>query len=117
MSIHHIKTANVKLLREESNNLNFRQLVTSKNHGLDLSVTWVEINGAHRRLVTYKSTRVYYLLEGSFTFYINSDEQTLANAGDVVIIPRSCPYYFLGSGKYLVINGPAFQENDDTYLP
>ena len=115
MSIFHVISENVDLVREDSNNLSFRQLVRASLCGPDLSVTWVEINGRHRRLFTNQSTRVYYLLEGVFTFNIFTENAILANAGDVVVIPRCQPYYFSGTGKYIVINGPAFQEGDDIY--
>lgn len=111
----HVIPGNIDLVREDFNNLTFRQLVNVGSHGPDLSITWVEIDGAHRRLVTNQSTRVYYLLEGLFTFTTSSESIILANAGDVVVIPRCQPYSFSGTGKYLVINGPAFQEGDDIY--
>jgi len=117
MSISHVKPENIELIREDSNNLSFRQLANVNSHGADVSLTWVEINGAHRSLVTNKSTRVYYLLEGSFVFNVFPEDEILASAGDIVVIPRSQKYSFLGSGKYLVINGPAFQEGDDIYQP
>jgi len=115
MSLSHVKPENIELIREDSNNLSFRQLTNANSHGPDVSLTWVEINGAHRSLVTNKSTRVYYLLEGSFVFKVFPKNQILACAGDIIVIPRSQEYSFLGSGKYLVINGPAFQEGDDIY--
>ncbi len=117
MSVNHKVAKEVELVHEESNDLSFRQLVSTKNHGLDLSLTWVEIDGKHRRLMTNKSTRVYYILEGIFTFHVVSEAEICASAGDVVVIGRSKAYDFFGKGKYLVINGPAFQEGDDIYLP
>ena len=115
MSIIHVVPRDIDLVREDSNNLSFRQLVNVDSYGPDLSVTWVEIDGTHRRLSTNQSTRVYYLLEGSFAFHTSSDVAILANAGDVIVLPRCQPYFFSGTGKYLVINAPAFQEGDDIY--
>jgi mannose-6-phosphate isomerase-like protein (cupin superfamily) len=115
VSITHVVPRDMDSVREDSNNLSFRQIVNANSYGPDLSVTWVEIDGTHRRLSTNQSTRVYYLLEGSFAFHTSPDVAILANAGDVIVIPRCQPYFFSGTGKYLVINGPAFQEGDDVY--
>lgn len=104
------------VVSEQSNNLLMRQLVSRVIDGPEISMTWVEIAGKHKPLKTDSSTRVYYILEGEFVFDCGEMERMYASAGDVVIIYKSCLYSFEGEGKYLVINGPAFQEGDDIYL-
>ena len=101
---------------EISNNLVMRQLVKSEKDGPDLSVTWVAIDGNHRSLKTDASTRVYYILEGEFQFSFDDSPNMTATDGDVVVIYKSSVYGFTGTGKYLVINGPAFREGDDVYV-
>ena len=91
-----------------------RRLVHRDAHAADLSVTWVRLDGRHRRLRTDHSTRVYYIVEGSGTFVVG-DDRFDASEGDVVLVPRSTPYEFWGRLTYLVVNGPAFADGDDVY--
>jgi len=111
-----VKSNALPVVSEQSNDLVMRQLVSRAVDGSDISMTWVEISGVHNRLKTDSSTRVYYILEGEFIFDCEDTEPMSASAGDVVVIYKSCFYGFQGSGKYLVINGPAFQEGDDIYV-
>lgn len=106
----------VNEVHERSNHLTYRKLVHADIDGRDLSVTSVEIAGEHRRLKTDASTRVYYILSGDFVFTIRDEEPINASDNDVVVIYRSSEYGFVGTGKYLVLNGPAFQEGDDQYV-
>lgn len=101
---------------EVSNNLVMRRLVKRENDGQDLSLTWVSIEGNHRSLKTDASTRVYYILEGDFEFSFEDSSSMTATEGDVIVIYKSSIYGFTGTGKYLVINGPAFDEGDDVYV-
>lgn len=106
----------IPVVSEQSNDLVMRQLVSRVVDGPEISITWVDIAGKHMPLKTDSSTRVYYVLEGEFVFHCEELEPMLASAGDVVIIYKSSWYSFEGKGKYLVINGPAFQEGDDNYV-
>jgi mannose-6-phosphate isomerase-like protein (cupin superfamily) len=103
-------------IHEDSNHLSLRKLVNSDEDGRDVSVTWVEIDGRHPTLRTDASTRVYYILDGDFNFIIDGEAEIVVGRGDSIVIYRSCTYEFTGTGNYLVINGPAFQEGDDRYL-
>lgn len=107
----------IPVVSEQSNNLVFRQMVSRLVDGPDISLTWIDIAGKHRPLKTDSSTRVYYILEGELIFYCEDEDPMRASAGDVVIIYKSSWYSFEGKGKYLVMNGPAFQEGDDIYAP
>lgn len=109
------RTATQEVL-EISNNLTYRKLIHAEVDGVDVSVTSVSISGKHRSLKTDASTRVYYILSGNFVFSIEGEEPISAGAGDAVVVYRSVFYGFVGTGEYLVINGPAFQEGDDQYL-
>jgi len=99
---------------ESDNHLKYKQLLTSKSHGPDISVTLVEIDGEHLELRTDSSSRVYVIYEGVFTFDIEGSTFT-AKEEDVIRIARGETYSFRGTGRYLVINGPAFQSGDDIY--
>jgi hypothetical protein len=37
-------------------------------------------------------------------------------AGDILTLKQGCSYSLKGNAKYLVINTPAFEDGDDTYL-
>jgi len=99
---------------EPDNHLKYKQLLTSKSHGPDISVTLVEIDGEHLELRTDSSSRVYVIYEGEFTFTIEGSTFS-AKKEDVVRIARGETYSFLGKGRYLVINSPAFRIADDIY--
>ena len=99
---------------DELDALVMRKLVRA-DHGPDISVTWVRLSGRHRRLLTRRSTRLYYVLDGSATFVVGDEPQFEARRGDVVVVARGTPYEFWGEVTYLVVNGPAFVEGDDVY--
>lgn len=110
-----VETSAVKEIHESSNDLTYWKLVHAEVDGGDLSVTSVEIAGKHRRLKTDASTRVYYILSGDFVFSIQDEEPIYASNNDVLVVYPSSEYEFVGTGKYLVINGPAFRDGDDQY--
>jgi mannose-6-phosphate isomerase-like protein (cupin superfamily) len=99
---------------ESDNHIRYKQLITSAKHGPDISVTLVDIDGEHLELKTDASSRVYLLLEGDFIFRV-AGTTFAATRDDLVLIERGEIYSFSGKGKYLVINGPAFQPGDDIY--
>ena len=99
---------------EPDNNLTYKQLITSKIHGPDISVTLVDIDGEHLELRTDSSSRLYVIYEGEFTFTIEGSAFAVKEE-DVVLISRGETYSFKGKGRYLVINSPAFKSGDDIY--
>lgn len=113
--MHHVSSANVPEVADPLDGVVMRALVNPAEHGPDISLTWVRLDGRHRRLRTDRSTRVYYVLDGSATFALGDDPPFETYAGDVVVVPRGMPYKFEGSMTYLVVNGPAFVSGDDIY--
>src|SRR5438045_7802075 len=91
---------------ERANAVVMRPLVPSAASGRDLSVTWVQLGGHHRRLKTQRSTRVYYVLAGSARFVVGDDERFEARGGDVVVISRGRPYESEGAMTYVAIKRP-----------
>lgn len=110
-----IQIDQIPWLPEPDNNLKYKPLITAKEHGRDISVTYIEIDGEHHELRTDSSTRLYFLINGEFRFVINDQETFEATTGDLILIKRGDRYSFSGHGRYLVINGPAFQNGDDIY--
>lgn len=102
-------------LPEPDNHLKYKQLITALEHGPDISITLIEIDGDHHELRTDSSSRIYLLMSGDFNFVINDQESFKAVAGELIYIKRGDRYRFSGQGRYLVINGPAFQSGDDIY--
>ncbi len=99
---------------EPENNLSYKQLITSKIHGPDISVTLVDIDGEHLELRTDSSSRLYVIYEGEFTFTIECSTFA-AKEEDVILISRGEIYSFKGKGRYLVINSPSLNSGDDIY--
>jgi mannose-6-phosphate isomerase-like protein (cupin superfamily) len=93
--------------------LSMRTLLRAE-HGAGLSLTQVRLSGAHRPLRAPRTTRVYYVVEGSASFTVG-EEQLVAGAGDVVVVPRGERYSLAGEVTYLVLNAPAYVDGDDVY--
>jgi mannose-6-phosphate isomerase-like protein (cupin superfamily) len=96
--------------------LRMKRVIRREDHTPDISVTWVEIWGHHKRMVCDESDRVYYIVDGSGTFQVGEDPTGDVQAGDFVFIPRGVPYVFDGTMTYLVMNGPAFRPGSDREL-
>jgi mannose-6-phosphate isomerase-like protein (cupin superfamily) len=111
-----IRLGDVDAVDEPANALHLRTLVTGEEFGPDVSVTWVQIAGRHRRLRSERSARVYAVLTGVLTFQVADEEPVRVSSGELIVIPRAAPYELAGTGSYLVINAPAFADGDDRYL-
>ena len=110
-------------ISEESNSLKFLRLLKGETDGPDLSVTLVEIDGAHRKLRTLNSSRLYVILKGRFQFTVTPSNGSLASSrtidasdSELILIERGDWYSLDGTGRYLVINGPAIGPSDDIYF-
>jgi quercetin dioxygenase-like cupin family protein len=80
------------------------------------SITRVVIDGRHRKLASNRSVRLYFVLSGELTFFLGDGGPTRIATGDLLSIPRGCPYSLEGHAEYLVMNSPAFEEDDDYYF-
>ena len=110
-----IRRDDVPGVAQPENALTLRALAPSHVTGGELSLTWVALAGRHRRLRTRRSTRLYYVLDGSAQFVLGDGQLLDAHAGDIVVIPRDTPYELAGELTYLVINAPGYVEGDDEY--
>ncbi|MDA0217937.1 MAG: hypothetical protein O3A12_06425 [Actinobacteria bacterium] len=100
---------------EPENYLQYKKLVFDERDGSDLSLTFIEIKGDHKELLTRASSRIYIIHSGDFTFQIADLLEFSATTGDAIYIKRGDRYRFTGNGSYFVINGPAFKDGDDIY--
>jgi mannose-6-phosphate isomerase-like protein (cupin superfamily) len=111
----HVDPADVALVAEPANDLQLRTLITAAQTGDDISVTWVQLDGRHRRLRTHRSTRVYAVLAGRIDLQVADECPVPLSAGQLGVVPRGVPYALAGTATYLVINAPAFVPGDDEY--
>jgi mannose-6-phosphate isomerase-like protein (cupin superfamily) len=106
----------VETIPEKSNNLVMKKLLSTAEQHNSISMVWVEIDGSHRAIRTHSKERIYYILEGSFTFRIGEEENIILATNDIIVLPCLSTYSFQGVGKYLVMNIPAFKDGDDEYV-
>jgi mannose-6-phosphate isomerase-like protein (cupin superfamily) len=102
-------------VHEPENHLVLRGLLGVDDSDADISMTWVELTGHHRRLRTEATTRIYLVVDGSGTITVG-DEPIAVRTGDTVVIPRGAWYDLEGPMTYLVVNQPGFRDGDDQYL-
>ena len=99
------------------NALVLRRILTADDT-LNLSVTWVRLDGRHQRIVNPACDRAYYVIEGSARFRVGDGASVEdVTTGDFVYIPHGTPYEFEGRMTYVVVNGPAFTPGSDEVLP
>jgi mannose-6-phosphate isomerase-like protein (cupin superfamily) len=111
-----VKAADAEFIEEPDNGLVMRRLVNRESHWSSVSATWVALDGRHQRLRNDHSDRIYYVLEGSARFHLDGADLGVAEAGDVVLIPRGTPYELEGRLRYLVVSAPATHPTDNIYL-
>ena len=111
-----IKNDSTKMIQEPMNNLTLKSLLTKAETDGLISVTEVQIDGRHKRLITNSKLRTYFLIAGDISFVIDLKPVVRLLPGDVLTIAQGSEYELFGTGKYLVINTPAFEAGDDTYL-
>ena len=78
-----------------------------------LSITHIRHWGRHRRMTTFESDRVMFLIEGEADVELGDEPRVTVVAGDFVLIPKGTSYEFGGDFTYLVINAPAYREGSD----
>jgi len=107
----HVSPDDVPELAAPDDAVVMRPLVRSDRHGADVSLTWVRLDGRHRRLRTDRSTRVYYVLDGTAELTlggtldqpreatpgewkskkINGGTTIRITQGDLIVVPRGTP--------------------------
>lgn len=114
-----IGNQDVPVLAEPANDLILRLLLTAPTTADALSVTWVRIDGTHRRLRSTRTSRIYYLISGSLDFDVTEAGVTQLVAltgGGVLVLEPGAKYSLTGAAEYLVLNTPAFRDGDDEYV-
>lgn len=101
---------------EPQNDLVLKQLLSAEESNGALSVTWVELDGKHRPLISHSRLRVYVVISGSFTFTVNESVVYHLEKNDALTLNPGSRYSLSGNGEYVVLNVPAFTQDDDEYL-
>jgi mannose-6-phosphate isomerase-like protein (cupin superfamily) len=112
----HVSFDRLPVVEEPANELVLRTLLRHDDSDADLSLTWVQLQGRHRRLRTDRSTRVYVVLAGRGTIRVDGEPPAHVAPGDTVVVPRGRAYDLEGPMTYLVGNQPGFRDGDDEYL-
>lgn len=87
----------------------------SKEDFANSSAAYFEVDGAHGKVKTTKSDRVYLVLEGSGEFIIN-DKTIQVEKTNVVIVPKNTPYNYKGKMKLFLVHCPAFDQDAEIKL-
>jgi mannose-6-phosphate isomerase-like protein (cupin superfamily) len=107
--------AGAEVIEEPANAAIVRPLARAAEGASSVSVTWVSIDGRHQELASLRSARVYYVLSGALSFVLGGQGPMGVAVGELLVIPKGCPYYLEGTATYLVLNTPAFEAGDDLY--
>ncbi len=103
-----------------------KQSVHKNKFGADLHVykinrkeaglAYIEVKKGHfEEFMNKKSTFIYYILQGSGTFYLNGKANKV-KATDVIVIPPITPAYYLGSMKMVLVTAPAWQAKNEVHI-
>jgi mannose-6-phosphate isomerase-like protein (cupin superfamily) len=66
------------------------------------------LTGHHEEFFHSKSNFIFYILEGSGTWFFEDEPHEVAQ-GDVVIVPPNHKFYYKGALKQICITAPAWE--------
>lgn len=88
----------------------------AKETSPDADMLYLEVNGGHYQEFRHtKSTFIYYVLEGSGTFYLDG-VATEVFPTDVILAPKNTAIYYLGTMKLLLVTAPAWEEKYEEHI-
>jgi mannose-6-phosphate isomerase-like protein (cupin superfamily) len=73
------------------------------------------LTGHHEEFYHSKSYFIFYIIEGSGTWFIE-DKPAEVNAGDVVIIPPGTRFYYKGCLKQVCITSPSWEPEFEHHI-
>ncbi len=86
---------------------------SGKEDSEDGGVVYQEVNGGHyEEFINNKSTFIYYIIEGSGSFFIEGKEHKV-EATDVIIVPSGKRFYYLGNMRQVLVTAPAWEEGTE----
>jgi mannose-6-phosphate isomerase-like protein (cupin superfamily) len=78
----------------------------------ELSVAVATVTGTHPETRSHRSTRVYYITDGSGIVSVAGTEYQV-KTGDAVLIPRGALHSIHGHLSYVLVNAPAFDPSQE----
>ena len=85
----------------------------SKEEDIGYSMVRTHLDGKHPFMKNINSNRTYYLLGGSAKFVF--EEETIdIQSGEMLSIPKNTKYAFEGKFDAILVDCPAFNQEDDT---
>jgi mannose-6-phosphate isomerase-like protein (cupin superfamily) len=92
------------------------RVYNSKDQCPEAAVVYQETQtGHHEEFYHSKSNFIFYIIEGSGTWYIE-DEPFIVESGDVLIIPPGRRFYYKGSLKQVCITAPAWEAESEHHV-
>lgn len=95
-------------------------------HGINLWVydagtkqaelVYIEVEEGHfEEFYNKKSTLLYYVVDGSGTFFLNKKPTEVAK-GDMVVVKPNTKCYYLGKMRLVLVSTPAWNEKDEVHV-
>jgi mannose-6-phosphate isomerase-like protein (cupin superfamily) len=92
------------------------RVYNTKDHCPEASIVYQEtLTGHNEEFFHSKSNFIFYIIEGSGTWFIE-DEPYIVETGDVVIIPPNHRFYYKGNLKQICITSPAWEEEYEYHV-
>jgi len=92
------------------------RVYNSKEQCSDAAVVYQEtLTGHSEEFYHSKSNFIFYIIEGSGTWFIE-DIPYEVNSGDVVIIPPNKRFYYKGDLKQVYITSPAWEQEFEYHV-
>lgn len=94
-------------------------IYSSKEDFPNASSIYFEVTGAHGKIKTTLSDRVYFVIEGEGEFIIN-DKVVSVKEKDVIIVPKNTPYNYRAVNnttlKLFLVHTPAYDAKYEVQL-
>jgi mannose-6-phosphate isomerase-like protein (cupin superfamily) len=102
-------------LNIEKNGVKMR-IYNSKDQCGQAAVVYQETEKGHsEEFLHKKSYFIFYIIEGSGTWYIE-DKPSAVSAGDVVIVPPNTRFYYRGKLKQICVTSPAWEAEFEQHI-
>jgi mannose-6-phosphate isomerase-like protein (cupin superfamily) len=92
------------------------RIYNSKNQCPQAAVVYQETEKGHSEEFLHKKSHfIFYIIEGSGTWYIE-DKPHEVSAGDAVIIPPNTRFYYRGKLKQVCVTSPAWEPEHEQHI-
>jgi mannose-6-phosphate isomerase-like protein (cupin superfamily) len=92
------------------------RIYNSKDQCPQAAVVYQETEKGHsEEFLHKKSYFIFYIIEGSGTWYLEDKPQDVS-AGDVVIIPPNTRFYYRGKLKQVCVTSPAWEPEGEQHI-